>query len=208
MNRLLLTISFVLMMVCLFSIEIELVDGNTYQLEIVGKQDSAILVKDVYRNIYSKIDFQIIRAITDTLGNNKKDTFYTSKNFEGKINYNNYWSFEKTGMNNRYIEDFLEQASLKENKAYKYKFKLNNLMIGILASALAIDYYDQASDYADQIKANEELELSTSKLERKKSRKNIIGTLFVGAAVYSFVKTYERVEIKVSPQSLNVSYKF
>jgi len=75
---------------------------------------------------------------------------------------------------------------------------------------LAWDYLAEASDISDRINNLEDYGNETIKSELSKTldRKIITGFALSAASVFSFIASFEKVEVKAAPNSINMSYKF
>jgi len=82
------------------------------------------------------------------------------------------------------------------------------LPISVIAFGLAWDYFEDVSQLSETIDQFQKLKLDTSKLESSKTRKTILGVAFALAGVVNTIIAFEKVEVKVSPNSLSFVYHF
>ncbi|MBI9030540.1 hypothetical protein JEZ13_00855, partial [bacterium] len=98
------------------------------------------------------------------------------------------------------------------NKIYKTKVNPVYLALSACLVALAWDSYSEASDLSKAIEDYEEFEefddIDTSELKKDRTRKNVVGTICVISSIISFTASFEQVEIKASPNSVTLGYRF
>ncbi|MBI9031045.1 hypothetical protein JEZ13_03420, partial [bacterium] len=95
------------------------------------------------------------------------------------------------------------------NKIYKTKVNPGMLAISLSLIALAVDSYSEASDLSKAIEEFEEFDdIDTSELKKDRTRKNVVGTICVISSIISFTASFEQVEIKASPTSVTLGYRF
>jgi len=85
---------------------------------------------------------------------------------------------------------------------------LKLLPLSLLAVGLSWDYFAQASDLGDLIDATSKFGGDTSELESAHTRKTILGVTFLAAGIVNAYISLQSVEIKASPNSIAIAYKF
>ncbi len=181
-------------------------DGRILKGEIVGKKGDSIYLMSkgtiylIIRNIVMQIRNDRNQSITKLI--------YHKKNFTNDgvdlIRAIQVVIGNKDGNSNMPV-------TYNMQKTHKTLLNLHTVGLGILFAGLAWDYFATAGNLSDTIKEYEELGASNKaidKLEKEKTRKSFNGLLLSAASIFSFAVSVEKVEIKASPTSLELGFKF
>jgi hypothetical protein len=191
-------------------------DGRTFKGEIVGKKSDQIYLNSdgniylINRNLVKEIKNDGNQGITKLIYR-KKDFKKEGMNFDSVIYLIPKYQIEEDG------SVFMSSTQMK----YETKTNWKTITLSILFGTLAWDYFATVSDINKAINLNKELKDHTSnndleklydeqidKLEKTRTRKIINGSLLSVASVVSFSVSFEKVEIKASPTSVEIGYKF
>lgn len=211
MKKMLMLIMLLIMFTMVWCESVILKDGRTLKGEIVGKKSDQIYLNSD-GNIYL-INRNLIKEIK-----NEGNQPVTWLIFRKK-------DFKKEGMNFDSVIELIPKSKIKEDGSVfmpgnqiKYETKTNwkTISLSILFGALAWDYFATVGDLNDGIDEWEKLEdiysadysKEIESLEKQRTRKIINGSLLSAASVVSFAVSFEKVEIKASPTSVEIGYKF
>lgn len=216
MKKMLFFIMLLIMVSAVWGESVILNDGRILQGEIVGKESDHIYLSSdgniylIKRNLVNEIKNDGNQPITSIIYR-KKD-------------------FKKEGINFNSVIEIIPKHQIKEDggilmsgvqKTYETKLNWKPIMLSVLFGALAWDYFATAGDLNKDIDFYEDMkdiannddwidlyDKQIDKLEKRKTRKIINGSLLSAASVVSFAISFERVEIKASPTSVEIGYKF
>ena len=206
----------VVMLMIVSSIFAEVVilwDGRLLRGEIVGKKDESIYLAS-NNNIYLiKLDF--IEQIKNDSNQSTIGLVYRKKDFMN----DGVETAQLTPLGKREVvtdDDYDVNDIYNPQLTYKAKMGVHSLTLSVLFAGLAWDYFATVGDISDSIDEYKDMEeqygINYSKtiknLEKTKTRKIINGSLLTAASIISFAVSFENVEIKASPSSLEVGYKF
>ena len=216
MKKMLMLLVLMLMFSSIFAESVILNDGRILKGEIVGKKSDSI---------YFRSEGNIYLLTRDLVKQIKNDGNLTIT----KLTYKKK-DYVKDGVD---ITQLIPLGEREEEVTYgkpvannmhpTHKTKMNLPLVGlsVLFGVCAWDYFVSASDINDAIKFNkdflensggsiyeESYEKLIDNLEKAKTRKMITASFLTAASALSFGLSIESVEIKASPTSINLTYKF
>lgn len=173
-------------------------DGRTLKGEIVGKKGDSIYLRSE-GNIYL-LTRKVVEQIKNESNQPITETTYKKENFiQQGVDLNKYSQLALRSQLN-------EDGTLKINgavKKYETIVDLHKITLSVAFAVLAWDYFATADDIGASFD-----NVSNASLKKIRSRKLINGYLLSIASVASVAFSFERVEIKASPTSLELGYKF
>jgi len=206
MKKIILSIIMIGLTYALFADIITLKNESVFNGTIIGKQGNVIYIKtkDLLETKFFAIDQGTIAQIIDDDIQLNTNQFFIKKDFSNDINLNNISNLSHIKFRNS-----LNLNELNNTKYYKNKVNYEYLILGVAFGFLAWDYFAEVSDISDQINYLEEYgtEIDKSKLTKTQSRKFITGLALSASSVFSFIVSFEKVEVKATPNSINMSYK-
>jgi len=209
MKKMLLLVVMLVMVLSVFAETVILNDGRNLKGEIVGKKGDSIylssggsihlLTRDLVKQIKNDGDLTITKLTykkKDFMNEGIETAKLTPLSVRENVNYNE-------------ILYPIDQAAMQPK--YETKVNYHTIIFGVAFAGLAWDYFSTAGEFGDLIKDYEENNYpkkEIDKLKKQKTRKLINGSLFSIASAASFVVSFESIEIKATPTSIEVGYKF
>ena len=188
----------------LFADSITLKNERIFDGTIIGKQGNVIYIKtgDFPRIKLFAIDRNTIDQIIDDGNQIDANQFFIKQDFSDVYDLNNLSNYSHIR-----LKDSLDQNNIIITKGFKRKIHSEYIILGITFGFLAWDYLAEASEISDII-SNVDNGTDTSKLRKTLDRKIITGLALSASSVFSFIASFEKVEVKATPSSINMSYKF
>ncbi|APF16979.1 hypothetical protein Calab_1516 [Caldithrix abyssi DSM 13497] len=185
------------------------------------------LLPSMADNIFMKNGTKIINV--KVLNQDQKWIYYQMANGKKtKISKNAVLKIENIPFNPKLksqiiAPDFthISKMDVEKSQTESYpNFKL--ITLSIVSFALSYDYFKEANNIQKFINFNDFLirsYIGDEKLEKEyldliddlksqKKRKQIIGTVFMASGIINAIISFKKVQIKASPQSLSLSYRF
>ena len=198
MKKLVFAALMLIMTLSLFGETVILKDGRRITGELVGKQNETI---------YLQTETELLSITKTQINEIKNDADLPITNLTWKKK-----DFAKAELIDpvevKVESQLIEKHTIKTVPQYKTNINYLKISTGIAFGILALDYFAQVGDISDAIESYDDLGISTKKLESQKGRKTLCGIIFSGVAIGFTASSFEKVEMQVSPTSLNLSYKF
>jgi len=106
-------------------------------------------------------------------------------------------------------DEFIVKRFKFEPEAPKYiQPNINLILVSFLSGLYAIDNFIQSSTIQESIDNFKKLKVTSAGLEKEKFRRTVYGIVATAICAISLYISVDRVEIKASPTSLSLSYKF
>ena len=208
MKRTFVLVVLLVMITMMFAESVILVDGRTLQGEIVAKKGDTIFLQSD-GSIY-QLTRNMVKQIKNDGNLGITKLTYKKKDFVRE-------GFDLTNLTPLPIKEEYDYTQVQYNENLFMqpknvtKFNEQKLILGATFAVLAWDYFATSGDYSDLIKDAEDFDApkkEIDKLKKQKLRKIINGSLLSAASFYFFITSKEIVEIKMSPVSLEIGYKF
>lgn len=172
--------------------EIFLKNGNYYWGEIIGKKGEFVYIKNP--DTCYKIQKGGIKKIVKN-GKDVSDGYFDRIDFMSEIPE----KFEIV------VSDFGHDYNPSETRNTYPNMHL--LPLSFLCFAIAWDSFADANNISDVIDAVP-AGVDSSDLKSDKIRKNFVGGAALVAGIFNTMYCFERIEVKASPNSLTLNYKF
>ncbi len=173
----------------LMSETIFLNDGQKFIGDIIGKEDMTLYLNTENETLlFKRAD---IKRIILKHGKTLKERLVFS---------------EPDFINNEKIigtPKLVTSVQIKYNRPNIYMLPLS-----LLSFTLMWDYICQIQDINDSIKDFDEIGLKTNELKKDRTRKAICCVTFGCCGLLNTIYSFEKIEIKASPNSILLSYKF
>ncbi len=211
MKKMLTLIMLLIMFTMVWGESVILNDGRTLKGEIVGKKGDSIYL-DSEGNIYL-LKRDLVKEIKNEGNQPITGLIYRKKDFK------------KEGMIFDSVIEIIPKDQIKKDgsifipgiqKTHETKLNWKPVLLSVLFGALAWDYFATSGDISDAIddlkEMEDDLNIDLSKdikaQEKIRTRKTITGSFLTAASIVSFAVSFERIEIKASPTSVEIGYKF
>lgn len=196
------SVTFMLIVVSwVFGTKIYLMDGRMIQGSIYGKLDNKIIILQDESVEYYGIKLSEIYKVIASNHIEITDQVKKMENYQNNDQVANYIDLPQAKIKNPRI---IPQTI----KAYSYKLDPKFVFLSISLVALSWDYFATASDINKVIADYKEMDLPTTRLEKEKNRKKILGTTFAVSAIFTTVLSFEKVEVIASLTSVSLGYRF
>ena len=188
----------------LFADSIKLKDERVFDGIIIGKRGNVVYINTGDSPImkYFAIDRDTIDQIIDDDNQLDINQFFLKQDFSNGFDLNNLSNYSHIRFSNT-----LDQNKLIITKGYKNEIRTEYIILSVAFGFLAWDYFAEASDISELI-SNLDNGTDTSKLRKTLDRKIITGLALSASSVFSFIASFEKVEVKATPNSINMSYNF
>lgn len=203
-----------------FSLTIELINGTKITGKLNGRKKNELYFTnddDIYIisiNLIQNI-LEDSQDVTDEIINTTKPIKINWVSYLNIFEFNNIIDIDdfnkrlKDDKNALYgigIDYF--NKSLKGDKTLYTYPNIELLPISIISFALMWDYICQIKDINDAIKGSDEVGLNLNNLKKDKTRKAICCVAFGFVGLGNTIYSLKKIEVKASPNSILLSYKF
>jgi len=184
---------------------IYLVNGKVLNGEIKGKSKSVVYFFVEYDGIIISIKKEEINKIIDSKDIDITDKFFSKEDFKSKFKYNSVYELSQT--------KYKLSTNTKHEMSEKYKYKIKPEFFAITGALilLAWDNYSYSKDLKKAIDLAEDTyqdDKIIKDLEKEKGRKQLLCYMFSISSIITITAAIEKIEIKASPNSLEISYNF